>query len=431
MIAILNWADLDKAAQEAALTRAKVEGGDISGAVRAIMDEVRRDGDAALRHLTKKFDGCDMPVGFVSQEEFIAAEKGLPAALRTALLDAINAIEIFHKAQMPKVVKVETRPGVLCELQWRAIERVGLYVPGGSAPLLSTLLMLAIPAHLAGCLTCILCTPPGKDGSIDSGILAAARLCGITQVLPLGGAQAIAALAYGTETVPKVDKIFGPGNAYVTIAKQLAAQQALGPAIDTPAGPSEVMVLADAAANPAWIAADLLAQLEHGPDSQALLVALDAALARAVQSEIEKRRENLSRKSLIDKSLVHSHIIVAPDLSEAFEIVNRYAPEHLILSGRQAAEWVGKIQNAGSVFVGAFAPETAGDYASGTNHVLPTAGAARAYGSLSLTSFMKTMSVQTITQQGLAALAPTLTTLAQAEGLDAHAAAVTVRTEAA
>jgi histidinol dehydrogenase len=347
--------------------------------------------------------------------------------LRKALDEAIASITAFHRAQKPQSVRLETRPGVTCEMVWRPIERVGLYVPGGTAPLFSAVLMLAIPAQIAGCKTRILCTPPSKDGSINPVILAAADLCGVTQVLPLGGAQAIAAMAFGTETVPKADKIFGPGNAYVTQAKQLVAQRPNGAAIDMPAGPSEVMVIADSKANPAWVAADLLAQAEHASDSQAVCVTNDAALAAAVQKEIAYQVPSLGRGRFITGSLGCSRVLLVKDLETAFEIANRYAPEHLILQIENAGDWTDKIMNAGSVFLGPWSPETAGDYASGTNHVLPTYGYARAHGGLSLFSFMKNMSLQTLTKEGLSSLAPALVQMAGAEGLDAHAAAVTMR----
>ncbi|MDD5586771.1 MAG: histidinol dehydrogenase [Alphaproteobacteria bacterium] len=431
MIPVLKWDELEDAEKTDALMRApSTRSAELTDRVKDIVERVRHDGDEALRMFSARFDGLDAAPAFVPRQSMKAATDKLPHALRRALGEAIETITAFHSAQTPQPVRLETRPGVFCELLWKPIERVGLYVPGGTAPLFSAVLMLAIPARLAGCKRRVLCTPPAKDGSVNPGILAAADLCGIEQVLPLGGAQAIAAMAFGTLTVPKVDKIFGPGNAYVTQAKQMVAQMPDGAAIDMPAGPSEVMVIADEKANPAFVAADLLAQAEHASDSQAICVTNDAATAEAVRSEVTRQASLLKRRNFIEGSLRASRILIVKELSAAFEIADRYAPEHLILQIENASLCVDKIRNAGSFFIGPWSPETAGDYASGTNHVLPTFGYARAYGGLSLASFMKNMSVQTLTQKGLASLAPTLVQLAEAEGLDAHAAAVALRMEA-
>ena len=427
LLQILNWTKLDESGRKAALARAGNNDTSVAVNVRDIVAQVRRGGDTALRELTARFDGFDGPLAFLPPEALARAADELDPTLRAALDVAIANVTRFHQAQRHQGVRIETQPGVMCELKWRPIERVGLYVPGDSAPLFSTVVMGAVPAMLAGCSTLILCTPPRKDGSVHPGILAAAHLCGVTRVLPLGGAQAIAALAFGTATVPKVDKIFGPGNAYVTMAKQLVAQEPDGAAIDMPAGPSEVMVLASTGANPAWIAADMLAQAEHGPDSQAILVTSDARLAEDVRRAVAQQQALLPRAEILARALQNSRILVVPDRGVALDVANAYAPEHLILHDPDAEALVSRVQHAGSVFVGPWSPETAGDYASGTNHVLPTYGYARAHGSLSLLSFMKSMTVQSLTQSGLAAMAPSLTALAKAEGLEAHAAAVKVR----
>lgn len=431
MITIFEWNKLNQKARRKALARAKNNGSDVTDRVKDIIAMVRRDGDAALCALTATLDGYNGQIKFVDERQLDKAVDQLTLIQRKALERAIANVTSFHKAQMPGVTRVETQPGVVCELYWKPIERVGLYIPAGSAPLVSTLMMCAIPAFVAGCSMCVLCVPPRKDGTINSAILAAARLCGVKQILPVGGAQAIAAMAFGTATVPKVDKIFGPGNSYVTRAKQLVAQEPDGAAIDMPAGPSEVMVIAGAKANPSWIAADLLAQAEHGADSQALLVTTSLALAEAVQKAVDEQVETLSRAAIVRESLKHSRILVVTDWDKAVEVCNQYAPEHLILPDDETASLLPRVLHAGSVFVGPWSPETAGDYASGTNHVLPTYGAARAYGSLSLKDFMKSMSVQTLTRAGLKELKPILTALADMEGLDAHARAVILRMEGA
>jgi len=318
-------------------------------------------------------------------------------------------------------------PGVVCEWQWRPLESVGFYVPGGSAPLLSSVLMQAVPAMIAGCRRQILCTPPQKNGKVHPAVLAAAHLCGIGDIYAVGGAQAIAAMAYGTASIPKVDKISGPGNVYVTLAKQIVACDPKGAAIDMPAGPSEVMVIAEASARPDWVAADLLAQAEHDAEAQAILVTTSQELAEQVSQEVDKQVAELPRRAIAEKSLQESRIIVVLNLKIATRIANLYAPEHLILHSGSAERWLAEIHNAGSVFMGPYTPESAGDYASGTNHVLPTAGYARAYSGITVLTYMKAMTVQRIAREGLQALGPTIVAMAEAEGLRAHAAAVTKR----
>ena len=349
--------------------------------------------------------------------------------LRKAMEQAIANIEAFHKAELPKPVKIETMPGVTCEMHWRAIDTVGFYIPGGSAPLFSSVLMQAIPAWVAGCRRIILCTPPQRDGRVHPTILAAAHLCGLTEIYAIGGAQAIAAMAYGTQSIPKVDKISGPGNAYVTRAKQMVARDPEGAAIDMPAGPSEVMVIAEASPRAGWVAADLLAQAEHDTTAQAILVTVDAAFAAKVKAEAEKQLATLPRKEIAEKSLKEGRIIVAADMKMAIDIANRYAPEHLIIHNDDAAKWLPEVRNAGSVFVGPFTPESAGDYASGTNHVLPTYGYARAYSGLTVLSFMKSMTVQTMTREGMKKLGPDDYYDGGRRRVCAHANAVKIRME--
>lgn len=418
----------DPSVQKRLLARAvPPQSPDLSRDIAALAQDVRARGDAALRDYTKRFDGVDSESFRVPESEAAAALERLSPALRAALEGAQKNIAAFHEAQKPRPIRLETAPGVRCEMQWRAIEKVGLYVPGGTAPLFSTVLMLAVPARLAGCARAVLCAPPQKDGKINDATLAAARLCGVTEIFALGGAQAVAAMAYGTQSVPKVDKIFGPGNLYVTAAKQFVSQDPEGAAIDMPAGPSEVMVLAGPGARAAWVAADLLAQAEHDALAQAILVAWDASFAEDVRAQVQRQAQNLPRKALLEKSLQNSRIILASGREEAVEIANAYAPEHLILHGAGAEEIVPRLMKAGSVFVGDYTPETAGDYASGTNHVLPTYGFARAHGGLTLLSFMRSMTVQSLTQDGLRSLGPSLIGMAEAEGLAGHAAAVTMR----
>lgn len=424
----LVWQKLSSRARAAALQRpAQAARPQIVAAVTAIVAEVRRDGDAALRRLTAKFDGATLRSLRVSPAEFAAAEKALSAADRTALRTAHRNLRRFHAAQAAKPVRVETMPGIVCEKVVRPIARVGLYVPGGSAPLFSTALMLGVPAALAGCPVRVLCTPPGRDGRVSPWILYAAQLCGIRDVFKVGGAQAIAALAYGTASIPKCDKLFGPGNAFVTEAKLQVSRDAAGAAIDLPAGPSEVMVVADARANPAFVAADLLSQAEHGPDSQVVLVAFSAKTVAAVQAEVERQLATLPRADIARRALAASRYILAATPAEAVEIANAYAPEHLILQVAAPRTLLPRITAAGSVFVGDWTPESLGDYASGTNHVLPTYGWARACSGLGLADFSRTMTIQEAAPRGLRQLGPVVERLATAEGLAAHQRAVRVR----
>ena len=356
--------------------------------------------------------------------------RALPAADQAVIERARRNIKRFHKAQTPKSIKVETEPGVVCRREARAIETAGLYVPGGTAPLVSTLLMLAVPAKVARVQNRIVVTPPGKDGKVNPVILAAAYRCKVTSLFAVGGAQAIGALAYGTETIPKCDKIFGPGNAWVAAAKSLVAQEAGGPAIDMPAGPSEAMVLADEAADPAFVASDLLSQAEHDTVAQVVCVASSAAVADRIEVEIANQVADLPRVEIARESLKHGRMFITDDRAEIIDIINRYAPEHLIIQRQNPDTYVGAIRNAGSIFLGPWTPESVGDYASGTNHTLPTYGAARAYSGVTLESFIKYVSIQKLTKKGLKRLGPVVERLAEMEGLEAHKRAVSLRLEA-
>ena len=427
----IDWSQLDIAARRAALQRpTQVVAEQTRIAVAAILDDVRTTGDAALRELSRRFDRVALARFEVTADEFGAAEAAVPAAVRIAIADAAQRIERYHRAGMAQPYAIDTADGVRCERILRPIARVGLYVPAGSAPLPSTALMLGVPAHLAGCREVVLCTPPRADGSADPAVLCAAQLCGITHVFKLGGAQAIAAMAHGTESVPKCDKLFGPGNAFVTEAKRQVSVQVEGAAIDMPAGPSEVLVIADAGADPAFVAADLLSQAEHGPDSQVLLLSDDDALLDAVEQALTLQLSVLPRADVARQALASSRAIKIATLDDAFAISNAYAPEHLILALRTPRAWLDKIEAAGSVFLGDWAPEALGDYCSGTNHVLPTGGAARAISGLSVASFQNAISVQAVDRVGIQAIGPTAVEIARAEGLEAHARAVTVRLEA-
>jgi histidinol dehydrogenase len=394
---------------------------------RAIIQAVRAEGDAALLRFCREFDGVEPGTLAVSAAEFAAARAELEPRQIAAIEKAIANVEAFHRAQLPAAIGLEVEPGVRCERLLRAIGAVGLYVPAGSAPLPSTVIMLGVPARLAGCATRVLCTPPQRDGRAHAAVLVAAQLCGIEQVFKLGGAQAIAAMAYGSESIPKVAKIFGPGNAYVTAAKQLAAADPDGAALDMPAGPSEVLVIADDSAQPQFVAADLLAQAEHDPLSQALLVTPSRALAAAVASAVTQQLPGLSRRTILEAAVRAARILIVSGLAQAIAIAEAYAPEHLILETRSPRALLEQIHNAGSVFLGHWSPETLGDYCSGPNHVLPTYGYARAYSGLSVVDFQRRMSVQEVSPAGLRALGPTATTLARLEGLDAHASAVEIR----
>jgi histidinol dehydrogenase len=403
----------------------------VAAGVAAIIERVRREGDAALLDLTAKLDGVRLRSLEVGDAEIEESGARLSAAQRDAIEAAARNIETFHRLQLPTPIAVDTAAGVHCERVSRPIESVGLYVPAGSAPLPSTALMLGVPARLAGCGTRVLCSPPQADGRVHPAVLYAARVTGVQRVFKLGGAQAIAALAYGTETVPKVDKIFGPGNTWVTEAKAQVDRDPAGAARDYPAGPSEVLVIADANANAAFVASDLLSQAEHGADSQVLLLTTSVELAKAVVAQIEEQKTRLTRRAIVDGALASSSAIVVPDLATAFAIANRYAPEHLLLQIDKPREWLPQVRNAGSVFLGPWTPESVGDYCSGTNHVLPTYGFARRYSSLGVGDFLRSMTVQELTLEGLQNIGPIATTLAELEGLDAHASAVSVRLAAA
>ncbi|PAR45560.1 histidinol dehydrogenase [Vibrio metoecus] len=420
------WQSLSEAQQESILERPAItEGANITAAVAQVIAKVRSEGDAALFELTEKFDRVKPASLRVSREEMDAAAARLSETMKQALEQAYNNISKFHKAQKVQPIKVETMPGVVCEQLTRPINKVGLYIPGGSAPLPSTVLMLGVPAQIAGCRKVVLCSPP----PIADEILYVAKLCSIDEVYNLGGGQAIAAMAYGTETVTKVDKIFGPGNAYVTEAKRQVSNDFRGAAIDMPAGPSEVLVIADETADADFIAADLLSQAEHGPDSQVVLVTPSPVLADQVTDAVQQQLKVLSRASIAEKALASSLIIIAESLTQAVSISNYYGPEHLIVQTRNPRELVPLLDNAGSIFLGDWSPESVGDYASGTNHVLPTYGYTRTYSSLGLADFSKRMTVQELSADGLQLLAPTVVTMAEAEGLDAHKRAVTIRVE--
>jgi len=401
----------------------------LTQSVQHILADVKAHGDEALYRFSQQFDHVDLKEWKVPSQVLANALAALSPSLRQAIENAKANITTFHRQAYPTDTKVETLPGVHCQLLWRPLEVVGLYVPGGSAPLFSSVLMQAIPAHIAGCPHILLCTPPQKDGTIHPAILAAAQLCGITNVYALGGAQAIAAMAYGSTSIPKVDKIFGPGNAYVTEAKQQVSQDPLGAAIDMPAGPSEVMVIALPEAHPSWVAADLIAQAEHDIQAQAILVTTDDVFAQKVEKELQFQLASLPRRAIAEQSLADRRVVIVPDMATALEVANRYAPEHLIIHNDDAETWLPHIHHAGSVFCGSFTPESAGDYASGTNHVLPTNGYARAYNGLNIYSFMKSMTVQHLTRKGLHTLSDTIITMAEAEGLAGHARAVSIRKE--
>ena len=422
-----DWTTLDEAARAGLLARpVQAVAQRTREAVAGLLADVQARGDAALRDVTARFDGVEMASFAVSDEEFAAAQAAVPTELRDAMREAAGRIEAFHKAGMAQPYAVETAPGVVCERVIRPIPRVGLYVPAGTAPLPSTALMLGVPARLAGCREVVLCTPPRRDGTADPAVLVAAQMTGVRRVFKLGGAQAIAAMAFGTDSVPKCDKLFGPGNSYVTEAKQQVAQRGAA-AIDMPAGPSEVLVIADAGADAAFVAADLLSQAEHGPDSQVILLSDDDALIARVQNELATQLTALDRADIARQALAASRLIKVSKLDEAFAISNRYAPEHLILALREPRAWLERVEAAGSVFLGDYTPEALGDYCSGTNHVLPTAGAARAYSGVSVASFQNFVSVQSASRAGIAAIGACALTLARAEGLDAHAHAVALR----
>lgn len=393
--------------------------------VRKVLQKVKNGGDKALKKFTKEFDGVKVRNLLVSEKERKQAIAQVPEDLKEAITVAAKNIEMFHRLQLQQEQVIETMPGVICWRRSVAIEKVGLYIPGGTAPLFSTVLMLGIPAKLAGCKEIVLCTPPQKDGLVNPVVLFAAQQAGITKIFKAGGAQAIAAMAYGTETIPNVHKIFGPGNQYVTCAKQLI--QSEGIAIDMPAGPSEVCVLADETAVASFVAADLLSQAEHGADSQVLLVTTSSSLADKVEAEMSKQVEELPRKKLALQSLENSKAIVVENMEEAIELVNEYAAEHLIISCVDDEAIAEKIINAGSIFLGNYSPESVGDYASGTNHTLPTNGSARAYSGVSVDSFVKKITYQKLSKEGLRSIGRSVELMAEAEGLQAHANAVSIR----
>ncbi len=412
---------------EGLLQRPPVDVSGLYDSVGTVLDEIAREGDKAILRYSEKFDGYAGVDLVVSLEEFDLAEKQIASELKDAIQRAASNIESFHKAQWQAAIKVETEPGVTCWQKSVPIEKVGLYIPGGTAPLFSTVLMLGIPARIAGCDEIVMCTPPGKTGIINPAILYAAKIAGIKKVFKVGGIQAIGAMAYGTQTVPKADKIFGPGNRYVTAAKQLITIR--GTAIDMPAGPSEVLVMADDSANPAFVAADLLSQAEHGSDSQVILLTNSPELLDATMTEIEKQVRQLPREAGATIALSNSKAFLLPSVDMMMEMSNQYAPEHLILSVRNAGQLAEKVRNAGSVFIGHYSPESAGDYASGTNHTLPTHGCARAYSGVNLNSFLKKISFQEITGEGLKSLGPVIEKMAEAEELLGHKKAVSIRLE--
>ncbi|NNE59056.1 MAG: histidinol dehydrogenase [Hellea sp.] len=427
----LFWDRLSKDEQRGALSRpAGLTDNAVQAAVDAIMDAVQARGDAAVLEYTRKFDAPDLTVLNVSLDDCEAAWNGLPIEQQEALKVAKANVETFHFAQMPESITTETMPGVECRREPRALKTVGLYVPGGTAPLVSTTIMLAVPAKVAGCKQRIMVSPPGKDGNINAAVLAAAYLCDVTAVFACGGAQAIAALTYGTGNIPRCDKIFGPGNAYVAAAKSKAAQISGGPAIDLPAGPSEAMVIADATSNPTFVASDLLSQAEHDRLAQVICVAADESSAEAISNEVERQLKTLPRADIAREAINNSRMIITDDLKSIHYIIESYAPEHVILQNQDADKLAETITNAGSVFIGPWTPESVGDYASGTNHTLPTYGAARNYSGVTLESYFKYVSFQKLTKDGMRRLGPIVELLADMEGLDAHKRAVSFRLEA-
>src|SRR5688572_24903222 len=393
--------------------------------VRKILEKVKIKGDRSIRKYTKEFDGVKLKKLTVSEKEIKDADNLLSDELKKAIQQAKSNIEKFHQPQIDELIRVETMPGINCWRRSVGIEKVGIYIPGGTAPLFSTVLMLAVPATIAACKEIILCSPPSRYGFIDPTILYTANLCGVTKIFKAGGVQAIAAMAYGTESIPKVFKIFGPGNQYVTTAKQLIQKE--GVAIDMPAGPSEVLVIADETAVPAFIAADLLSQAEHGTDSQVILLTISETIAKEVQQCLQEQLKGLPRKEIVEKALANSKIVLLNSIDEAIDLSNLYAPEHLILSCENSEELTGKIISAGSVFIGNYSPESVGDYASGTNHTLPTNGYAAMYSGVSVDSFVKKITFQQLTKEGLTNIGNTVMHMAEAEGLNAHKNAVAIR----
>ncbi|MEQ5791703.1 histidinol dehydrogenase [Muricauda sp. NFXS6] len=398
---------------------------DIEEVVNSIFREVQSDGDTVIKKYTAQFDKIDLDSLVVSNSEIQKANDSVSDALKQAINLAKSNIEKFHAAQKTTKVEVETMPGVACWQEKRPIQKVGLYIPGGTAPLFSTILMLAIPAKLAGCKEIVLCSPPDKKGEVNPAILYTAQLCGVTQIFKVGGIQAIAGMTFGTESIPKVYKIFGPGNQYVTVAKQLATKY--GVAIDMPAGPSELLVVADDSAKAAFVASDLLSQAEHGVDSQVILVSTSEKLIKSVEEEIESQLQQLPRAEIASKSIINSRLILVNNDQEALELINEYGPEHFIVCVENEDYYLENIQNAGSVFIGNYTPESAGDYASGTNHTLPTNGYAKQYSGVNLDSFMKSITFQKISEKGIQGIGSAIELMAEAEGLQAHKNAVTLR----
>ena len=425
---ILDWKSLSASQRHDALRRpAQRDAASIKAAAQAIIDAVRRNGDAAVLALTEKFDEVRLASMRVTPQEFSDAERALNTDQIAAIEHAISNVRRFHAAQGAAPLRVETAPGVVCERISVPIRAVGLYVPAGSAPLPSTAIMLAVPAAIAACPVRVMCTPPARHGGADPAVLVAARKSGVEQVFKAGGAQAVAAMAYGTATIPKCDKVFGPGNAWVTAAKLLVAQDPAGAAADLPAGVTEVMVIADDTARADFVAADLLAQAEHGPDAQSLLVTTSVSLAAEVARQVQRQAASLSRAGILAQSIGHMRFVTVDTLETALEIANEYAPEHLLLEVREPRQWLKSVSAAGAVFLGHWSPESVGDYCSGPNHTLPTYGYAKAHSGLSLEDFQKRITVQELTRAGLGGLGPTTQILASLEGLDAHAAAVTIR----
>ncbi|KJD36062.1 histidinol dehydrogenase [Tamlana sedimentorum] len=412
-----TWADI--------LKRPTQTVDDIEGVVSEVFNDVKNNGNSAIKTYTERFDKVTLENNLVSTEEIEEAVKTIPEALRTAIANAKRNIEAFHAAQKTEKIELETTNGVQCWQEKRAIERVGLYIPGGTAPLFSTVLMLAAPAKIAGCNEIVLCSPPNKEGKLAPEILYAAKLCGVTKIFKVGGIQAIAALTFGTETIPQVYKIFGPGNQFVTVAKQLATKY--GVAIDMPAGPSELLVVADNSANASYIASDLLSQAEHGADSQVILVATSKALIEKVSEEVEAQLQVLPRKEIAEKAIANSKSIFVENDDVALDLINQYGPEHFIICSKNEDFYVKNIRNAGSIFIGDYTPESAGDYASGTNHTLPTNGFSKAYSGVNLDSFMKSMTFQKISKEGILNIGETIELMAEAEGLQAHKNAVSIR----
>lgn len=417
----------DRTQWEQLMKRAVNDTTELKESVATIIENVRKRGDEALRELSRKFDGVELNSLKTSIDEIDEADDIVPHQLKQAIAVAAKNISKFHKAQRMEEITVETAPGVMCSQRAIPISNVGLYIPGGNSPLFSTVLMLAIPARIAGCRKVVLCTPPNKEGKVHPAILYAARVAGVTEIYKVGGAQAIAAMAYGTETIPKVHKIFGPGNRFVMEAKQQVSTQAA--AIDMPAGPSEVMIIADEMANPRFVASDFLSQAEHGPDSQSILLTTSNTFAQQLPEVIKELLDTLPRKEMMMKSLAHSRIIVLKDNDEIMEFANMYAPEHLIINHTDAEVLAQQVENAGSVFIGPYSPESAGDYASGTNHTLPTSGYAHAYSGVNLDSFCKKVTFQRLSKTGLQSIGKAIELMAENEDLMAHKLAVTVRLE--